>query len=520
MSASKRIAFAVAFAWLSRAVTILANLFLIPILFRFMGKEELGMWFLLGNSQAFLGLLGMGIAPTLTRHIALAKGKSGADPGVELTEESKRHIGDLVVTGRMLLRSLAVVVFFIAWASGYGLIGQLELKEVSPQTVFWAWTLMCAGYAVGIWVSYLNCLLTGIGYVGWESLIGTVVSVLTILTNIGAVLLGGGLLALAVILVVSSLVQRFVMLGFIRWRKPELFAVQGRWNSKYAKAMVKPSLYCWLTTLGGFLILRTDGYFIALLKGTGNIPSYQAAYQLVSNIYQLAVIWVAASGVFISQAWQAGELTTIHKITIRNAKIALSIMAAGVAFLLLAGKEVIDLWLGEGNFVGYEVLLVFCIMLTLETHHVILMQTSRATEDENYAFWKLTAGVLNVIFTFVLIKPLGLLGVALGTMLAQMLTTNWYAVYRPMVRLKLNFRVYSRQVIGLWGGILVSCSLISWFTKQCLIVSGNTSDVFIVGGVAFVCSVFFFVTIWMVILEKHQRKFIQEKAAIWRVIKD
>jgi O-antigen/teichoic acid export membrane protein len=519
MSASKRIALAVAFAWLSRAVTILANLFLIPILFRFLGKEELGLWFLLGNSQAFLTLLGMGIVPTLTRHIALAKGKSGADPGVELTEESKQHIGDLVVTGRILLQGLAVVVFFIAWASGYGLIGQLELKEVSPQTVFWAWTLMCAGYAVGIWVSYLNCLLAGIGYVGWDSLMGTVVSVLAILANIGAVLLGGGLLALAAILVVSSLVQRFAILGFIHWRKPELFAVQGRWNSKYAKAMVKPSLYCWFTSLGGFLILRTDGYFIALLKGTGDLPNYQAAYQLVSNLYLLAVTWVAASGVFISQAWQASDFTTIHKITLRNAKVAISIMGAGVAFLLLAGQELINLWLGKGNFVGYEVLGIFCIMLTLETHHVILMQSSRATEDENYAFCTVTAGVLNVILTWFLIKPLGLLGVAIGTMLAQLLTTNWYAVYRPVVRLKLNFRVYSRQVIGLWGVILASCSLLSWLTKKGLMLSDYTSEAFIVGGVAAACIAVFFVMLWIAILENHQRKLIQKTLAKWMEIK-
>jgi O-antigen/teichoic acid export membrane protein len=51
MSASKRIAIAVTISWVSRAVSILSGLLLMPILFRFMGKEELGLWFLLGNFQ-------------------------------------------------------------------------------------------------------------------------------------------------------------------------------------------------------------------------------------------------------------------------------------------------------------------------------------------------------------------------------------------------------------------------------------------------------------------------------------
>ena len=34
-------------------------------------------------------------------------------------------------------------------------------------------------------------------------------------------------------------------------------------------------------------------------------------------------------------------------------------------------------------------------------------------------------------------------------MLAQLLTNNWYAVYRPLVRLKLSFRIYLKKVIML-----------------------------------------------------------------------
>ncbi|MBW4545024.1 MAG: lipopolysaccharide biosynthesis protein [Symplocastrum torsivum CPER-KK1] len=505
MSASRRITLAVAFSWLSRAVTILANLFLLPILFRFMGKEALGLWFLLGNSQAFLGLLDMGIAPTLMRHIALAKGKSGADPGVELTEESKQQIGDLVVTGRIILQWLAVALFFIAWASGYGLIGQLELKDVSPQTVFWAWTLMCLGYAVGVWVSYLDCWLAGIGYVGWNSLIMTVVSLLTILTSLGAVLLGGGLLMLAVISVVSGLSQRFAILGFIRWRTPEVLSLPGKWNAELAKAMVKPSLYCWLTSLGMFLILKTDQYFIALVSGTQAIPSYNAAYQLVSNLRNIAISFTLASSTFLSQMWQAGELNKINRLVIRNCNLGLIIMGCGVSFLLVAGKEVTDLWLGEDVFIGYQVLLTFCIMFTFEVQNVCLMYSARATENEEYALPSLGAGVLNIIFTMILIKPLGLWGVAMGTLLGQMLTINWYAVYKPLLRLKLYFIDYIEQVLLVWLSSLIFSLLTSLMIKYYLLTSQYNNPWIIVITTATNCGLIFCITLWSMVLSKEQK---------------
>ena len=56
----------------------MSSLVSLPILFRLMDEDELGLWQLLGNSQMFLGLLGFGVGPILTRHIALAKGRSGA----------------------------------------------------------------------------------------------------------------------------------------------------------------------------------------------------------------------------------------------------------------------------------------------------------------------------------------------------------------------------------------------------------------------------------------------------------
>ena len=510
MSASKRIAFAVGVSWLSRAVSILANLFLMPILFRYMGKEELGLWFLLGNSQAFLGLLGMGIAPTLTRHIALAKGKSGADPNVELSPESQQHIADLVATGRIILQWLAVVVFFIAWASGYGLISQLELKEVSPQTVFWAWTLMCGGYAVGVWVSYLNCWLAGIGYVGWDSLITTVISLLTIFANITAVLLGGGLLVLAAILVGSGLVQRFVFLALIRWKKPAMLEVRGQWNVDFAKAMVQPAIYAWLTSIGSFLILRTDDYFIALLQDVSSIPAYRATYQFVSTLFMIVAPISGSSAVFISQMWQAGELEAIHKIVIRNAKITLCVMGSGVAFILTAGREFLALWLGPDNFVGYPILVVFCIMLTLEAQHNVMAQSARATEDERYAPWAIASGILNVIFTWILIRPFGLLGVALGTMLAQLFTNNWYAVYRPINRLQIKWKTYINQVFFLWFFTLFFSLSLAFFLKHNIFyLTAKNWGAVISTGLS--CGLIFLTFFWCFILNQQQRDKLKSK---------
>ena len=99
VSVTKRIAFAAAASWFSRGVTIVLALVLMPVLFHHLAKEELGIWLLLSQGSALLFIFDPGFGPTLSRRIALAKGKSGSDPNAPLNEETLREIADLVASG-------------------------------------------------------------------------------------------------------------------------------------------------------------------------------------------------------------------------------------------------------------------------------------------------------------------------------------------------------------------------------------------------------------------------------------
>src|SRR5882762_7071538 len=130
MSVTKRIAFGAAASWFSRAVTIVLALALMPVLFHHLPKEELGVWLLLAQTSALLFILDLGLSATLTRRIALAKGKSGSDPDAPMTEETQKAIADLVETGRRLYRILAIATFFISSLSGFLYLQHLHLTTL------------------------------------------------------------------------------------------------------------------------------------------------------------------------------------------------------------------------------------------------------------------------------------------------------------------------------------------------------------------------------------------------------
>ncbi len=461
MSLDRHIAWAVASTYLGRITQILSSLVLIPVLFRHMPQEELGIWFIISQSAMFVGLLDFGFGPTLTRRIAFAKGLSSSDPNTPLSDESKSEISALVGTGRILYRWLALAVVVVAGLTGAFFLNSIDFEVVDRSHVLFAWGLLIISYAINTWAGFWNCLLSGMGYVASVGFIGTGFQFASAIANIAIVLLGGGLLELAAAQCLFNLLSRQVTLIYIRRNRPEVRDLRGTWNTGLFRSVVKPSLLCWVTSLGSFLILRTDQYFIAWFKGAAELPAYQAAYSFFSNLNILAMAFSGATVIFYSQLWRSGEKNRLHALLTRNLNVAMAIMLTGGVTVIFASPGLFDLWLGTGHFIGTSVLIVFFIMLALEAQHAVFAQATRATEHEIFAPLAIASGLLNLILTWLLIRPLGLLGVALGTMIAQMLTNNWFCIYAAHKRLGLSFRQYVGKSVTPLITLLFICSLCS-----------------------------------------------------------
>jgi O-antigen/teichoic acid export membrane protein len=486
MSINKRIAFGATASWFSRGVTILLGLVLLPVLFRHLPKEELGVWMLLGQSWAALGIFDLGFGTTLTRRIAFAKGKSGSDPSVALTDETLREIADLVATGKIVYRALCVFAFITSMIAGFFYLRTLHLGSMPLSMVWLAWGVLCLSQALGVWANVWNCVLLGVGYVGWDAVLGSIASALTLLAQIIVACCGGGLVALAVAAAVGALTQRFLMLGFARSRRPEIFSIQGQWKPALVKSMVPLALRAWLMVLGGVLVFQTDQFFIAKMKGVGDIPAYRAAFVILVNLNMLAVTVAGASAVFISHLWQAGEQDEVRRLALRNLRLALLVMCIGSAFVLATGPQLFDWWLGPGHFIGYPILAVFCLSQLLEVQAYVISTISRATEDEAFAWSGLAGGVVKLFLSWFLLKKYGLFGLAISSLLAMGLTNHWYMVYRGLKRLGIPLTGYVLKNVGVLMGIFLAMFAVliffhrlgaEWSMTLSLLVGGVLSSI-------------------------------------------
>ena len=425
-------------------MNILLGLILMPVLFRHLPKNELGVWLSLSQSWAVLGIFDLGFGVIFTRRIAFAVGNDSKISDGETTKEALNQICDLVATGRRVYCFLAVLGFVLSFGLGEIYLRRLQLETMATST---AWGVMCLSQAVGIWASSWVCLLQGTGYVGWDGIFACCVSAVTLVVQIVLVQLGGGVLCLAVAAAAGALIQRGFIVRFIRTRRSDIFCKRGQWRFELFRGMISLALKAWLTSVGYLMVANTDQFFVTAHQGTAALPAYRAAFVLVINLHLLSGVFSAASPVFVSQLWQAGEPGQIRAILKRNAQVGLLAMGCGAGTILALGQTLFDVWLGQGNFVGYPVVGIFLATFIMEHHANVFSTCGRATDDEAYAGWSIAAGILKLLLAWPLTARFGLAGLALSTLVAQALTNDWFMVYRSAKRLGVSFVEHARDVL-------------------------------------------------------------------------
>ncbi len=428
-------------------MTILLGLLLLPVLFRNLPKEELGLWLLIAQTASLMGILDFGFQETLTRRIAFAKSQGGSDPKTPLNDQSRVDVADLVATGVRVYRVIALLTIVVAFAFGAFYLAENATEAVSAKTLCFAWAIICVSQAITFMTAPWISLLLGVGYVGWESILASLVNVVTLTGQITLALLGGGLVGLAVVSALGAFAQRAVLFGFARRKRPDLFQTRGSWDGRSLRSMIPFAFRAWVMGIGCSMILFTDQFVIVSLMGAEDLPAYRAAWVLVHHLTNVAVTLGGASAVFVSHLWKQGDLEGVHRILDRNVRFGWITMLTGAGVLIFASEPLFTLWLGPGNFVGYLILLAFIITQLLEVQSQNISYTSRATEDEAFAWSTLVAGAVKLGLSIELGRRYGLAGIAVGTMVALACTNHMYIPFRGLSRLRFSRRRFVVQTI-------------------------------------------------------------------------
>jgi O-antigen/teichoic acid export membrane protein len=349
-----------------------------------------------------------------------------------------------------------------------------------------------------------ECQLLASGRVVSGSVISLAIQVAIACGLLAAVSLGGGIVAMASVVFAGTVLGRFVLRGFLRRNAASCPAhFNDGFDIRIFRSLAAPAFKCWITNIGSILLFQVDNFFIAKYMGPGRVPDYRAAFQLLINVQMIAAALGSSSEVFVTRAWKSREHLEVSLLTIRNLYWAGLVMAAGYGFVLGCGKQLFELWLGPGHFIGTDVLLAISAALGSQAFVWILMSAVRATEYEVFAVWSLVGAGLNLLFTWLSISHFGYFGVSASTAMALLLSIGWYGVAVSALRLKISIRdlvlAFSLALIRLAFYFTVTLTVVTILKGQSISIVASATAIFLVA----------IVDVWLNLLRPVERSFIR-----------
>lgn len=391
------------------AAAIVSGLVVTPIVIHSIGKEAFGIWSFIGSVTIYLSVLDFGVGPTVVRFGAEARGRQAPE---DLNAVASVGLALYAAIGLVALPIGLVLAYFVP-----ALIGAPDdLVGPARAAALLAVVAIAARFPLGLFGSLL------VAFQRWDvqnlaALVSTglyAVLVAIVLTN------GGGLVALAVIALGTTLLRLAIPLFWLRSELPDLHIARRYVTRERVRELTAFSGSNFLVHVAQKIVFSTDVIVVGIVLGAAASGVYAVPAKLFALAFGLGT--AATSLMFpafaeLEGAGASEQQRRLLRIGLRGGMALMLLLA--LPFLLIPDL-LIEAWVGAGFEDGYAVLSLLAGVLLLHQPIYVLTQflMARARQREA-ALVSIAATSVNLVLSAILAVTVGLWGVALSTLLTD-----------------------------------------------------------------------------------------------------
>jgi O-antigen/teichoic acid export membrane protein len=283
----------------------------------------------------------------------------------------------------------------------------------------------------------------------WDLMNSVWIPVLLVRTALSVVLLelGFGLLTLASIQFGVTLagysselliLRRLIPEYRFRWQRPEML---------HMRPIMEHGWYSFLLSFANRINYQIDSVVIAIFLPIEQVTFYVIGLRLVEYLRDLLNSTTMIFAPMVSSFEAVGETHRVANTLIRGTKYSLFVAFLGTGALLGLGTDFIRLWMGP-RFAGPSgtVVVIMAIGLigscTQFASSQVLYGLSKHRLNVN---WTFVESILNLGLSLGLVRRYGILGVAAGTAIANIIIRGWLYPRSFLAALDVPWKTYLVQ---------------------------------------------------------------------------
>ena len=431
-----------ALSYIFTALNIIVNLIYAPILLRFLGKSEYGLYQMVASFIGYISIFEASISTGVLRYYCNAMAK-----------KNLQEMENILFTSRRIYRFMAAFVLVLGIVLIY--IFNIFYKSSLSEEELHESTLMLGALTLNLIVSLLNAVYIATINGNEKFIFAKSLQILIQLFQPLICCLAVMRYPYALTIVVGQLAVNTIAasIRFVYAKKAVgVRIVKCKSDRALFKAILIFASSLLFASIADQIFWKADQIIIGKIYSTSLVAVYAIGGQLY-NCY--LHIGTSFNGVFfpkISQLYQEENgMEKINQIFVEAGRISFFVLLLTLSGFIIFGKEFITLWVGSDYMEAYYVAIYVMIPFTIDLSQNLGLATLQVMNKYSFrAKLYFFAALLNIISTIYLTKLLGIRGAALSTGISMLITNgfvmNWY--YHS---LGFNIREFWRNI----GGILL-----------------------------------------------------------------
>lgn len=413
------------------------SVIILPFVLRILTTKELGLWYVFGSISALVSLLDFGFSPSIMRNIIYAW--SGADKlNKEGTPEMGANIGpnyslmvNLIYASKRIYLIIATLAGLLLVFLGTPYINSLVDYDVNKNLL--AWLIYSVGVFLNLYYSYWNPLLKGIGAIKEANQVQVISRVVYLILTIVGLYLGGGLLWLSIMYLVSGLLLR-ILSKFVFERVSNIKDYYKK-DTDYSASIKNLLKTIWpnakkqgLVTVGAWLITKSTTLLSSYFYGLEDTAQLGLSLQLYGFIGGFSSLLFNSYAPEIISSKLGGNIVRFKQLFARSIVIQWIVSIIGCLAVVIIGPLALRIIGANSSLLPRPILTILGIILILEWNHSTFATLITLTNRVPFLASSLLSGAGIVILSLVLANftNLGVFGLILAQGIIQIMYNNWY----------------------------------------------------------------------------------------------
>jgi O-antigen/teichoic acid export membrane protein len=408
-----------------------------PFILNHLGTNQYGLWVLVSSIVAYGSIFDFGIGGTVVKYIAEYRAK-----------DDKRSINDLISTALWLYSILGLIVILLATglAPFFAHIFKVSQSEQMTATLL----VLVIGITVGL---SIPCALTMAVFKGLQrfdsvNLVSSSGALLSLAAIVAVLLSGLGVVWMASVNIPVILVMQVFSIYLIRKNDADIHFDWRRARRSLIKPIISFSSPLLLMDISGRLQTKSDEIVIGAFLPMNFVTPYYLARRLSEMPKLFTDQFLKILLPMASELDAVNDRQRLKSLYLSSTRLTLAIfLPIGISLIALS-KPILIAWVGA-DYSSYAYLIVILTFASLiDTSQwpagSVLQGIAR---HQPIAIMSLGSALANLALSIILIKSMGLTGVALGTFIPTTVECLLFVLPYTLITLRVNLWEAFKQML-------------------------------------------------------------------------